>query len=123
MRRLAVILGTVLLLAAAKAEAAQWSRAYIKALPDDAFASIERTPEGKVLRHLPHHNRSGRLDLPHLCSALARLDQVRWRDWANRESARQHLEEHRAAQGGKKVCAPGRHGQIGRSAAGVPATE
>jgi hypothetical protein len=107
MRALMVIPAIVLLLAALRGEAAPWSRAYINALADDAFASIERTAEGKVVRHLPHHDARGRLNLPHLCSALARIEQVRWRDWANREPAREHLLEHVTAQGGKRACAPG----------------
>ena len=76
--------------------AAEWPAAYIRALPDEAFAVIEGTPEGVRLRRLPHHDHTGALDLPHLRSALARWHQVRWRDPAAAAAAREHLEEHSA---------------------------
>lgn len=76
-------------------EAAKWSRQYIRQLPDSAFAAIETTPDGKTLRHLPHHDAAGNLDLPHLRSAMSRLPQVKWQDPANAEAARRHLLEHR----------------------------
>jgi hypothetical protein len=87
--------GVLLAIAAAapfpqQAQAAEWSASYIRALPDEAFAAIE------VTRHLPHHDHTGDLNLPHLRSALARWHQVRWRDPAIAAAARQHLEEHRA---------------------------
>jgi len=43
------------------AAAAQWTGAYINSLPDSAFAAVETTADGKQVRHLPHHNRSGRV--------------------------------------------------------------
>jgi hypothetical protein len=76
--------------------AAEWPAAYIRALPDEAFAVVEGTPEGVRLRRLPHHDHAGALDLPHLRSALARWHQVRWRDPAAAAAAREHLEEHSA---------------------------
>ena len=87
------------------AEGAKWSREYIRQLPDSAFASVETTSDGKKLRHLPHHDSQGDLDIPHLCSALARFSQVKWRDPANAESARRHLEDH-LRQVGRKHCRP-----------------
>lgn len=104
-RWLAGMLFGLLLLAGASADAAKWSRHYIGQLPDSAFAAIETTPEGKKLRHLPHHDARGNLDIPHLCNALSRFDQVKWRDPANAEAARQHLRDHLAQQGGKP-CRP-----------------
>jgi hypothetical protein len=89
------------------AEAAKWSRTYIRQLPDSAFAAIERTPEGRAIRHLPHHDAAGDLDLPHLCNALSRLGQVKWRDPANAEIARRHLQEH-LEQVGRSSCRPPR---------------
>jgi hypothetical protein len=100
-----VVLG--MLGAGPPAEGAKWSRKYISQLPDPAFASIEMTPEGKKLRHLPHHDAEGNLDIPHLCNALARLPQVKWRNSANAEAARRHLEEH-LKQVGRTACRPGR---------------
>lgn len=85
----------LLVLAMATSVAAQeWSRKYINSLPDSAFAALETTPDGKKLRHLPHHNHIGTLDIPHLKSARSRLKQVKWIDSANEAKARLHLEQH-----------------------------
>ncbi|MBI2081291.1 MAG: hypothetical protein HYT86_06155 [candidate division NC10 bacterium] len=80
-----------------QARAAEWPSAYIRALPDDAFAAIETAPGGRRLRHLPHHDHTGALDPPHLRSALARWHQVKWRDPAAAAAARAHLDAHRSA--------------------------
>ena len=95
----------LLALAASDAAAATWSRAYIRQLPDSAFAVIEPTPEGRTLRRLPHHDAAGALDVPHLCNALARLPQVHWRDPMNAAAARRHLQEH-LNQVGRSACRP-----------------
>lgn len=93
-----------------QAQAAEWSAASIRALPDQAFAAIETTSDGARLRHLPHHDHTGALDLPHLKSALARWHQVRWRDPAAGAAAREHLEEHRAwLRSGEVPSAAGGH--------------
>ena len=102
-----LIIAVALLVAGPAAEGAKWSQKYIRGLPDSAFASVEITSDGKKLRHLPHHDSQGDLDIPHLCSALARFSQVKWRDPANAEAARRHLEEH-LAQIGRTSCRPGR---------------
>jgi hypothetical protein len=78
----------------ASAAAEPWSRARINHLPDAAFAAVERAPDGRAVRHLPHHDETGKLDLPHLRAARARFGQVRWLDPASAEIARRHLEEH-----------------------------
>lgn len=65
-------------------DAAKWSQAEINNLPDSSFAVIspggEKDSEGKTtprsLRHLPYKDASGKVDLPHLRNALARLDQT-----------------------------------------------
>ena len=80
------------------AGAEPWTRAYVDALPDEAFAAVHVRPDGTKDRHLPHHDADGRLDLPHLRSALARLDMVHWEDPADAERARQHLLTHRDAR-------------------------
>ncbi|MGD0204147.1 MAG: hypothetical protein ABSC20_09625 [Candidatus Bathyarchaeia archaeon] len=62
-----------------------WTTAYINDLPDSAFAVIEpggkKDSEGKTvpssLRHLPYKGKSGKVDLPHLRNALARLSQTK----------------------------------------------
>ena len=63
---------------------AEWTNEYINDLPDDAFAVTSKggqmDDKGKTtprtLRHLPHHNAEGRLNLPHLRNVLARLTQA-----------------------------------------------
>lgn len=91
-------------IAAPPAEAAEWSRAYASALPDEAFAVVEVQPDGARLRRLPHHDAEGRLDLPHLRSALSRLHQVNWLDPANAERARRHLLEHLTGTLARRGC-------------------
>jgi len=105
MRSFLGVLFGLLMLAGAPADAAKWSRQYIRQLPDSAFAAIEAIPEGKNVRHLPHHDAQGNLDLPHLCNALSRLRQVKWRDPANAEAAKRHLREHLKEIGGR-ACRP-----------------
>jgi len=106
-----ISLGLVALLAlpllVSPADAARWSALETARLPDAAFAVIERTPDGQAVRRLPHHDAAGGLDIPHLCSALGRRHQVQWRDPANAEVARQHLDEH-VRQIGASACRPKR---------------
>lgn len=71
-----------------------WSAARIARLPDSAFAAIETAPDGRVVRHLPHHDESGAVDLPHLRAAISRFGQVQWLDRATAIVARRHLEAH-----------------------------
>ena len=85
----------LLALAVSPVAAEEWSRAYISRLPDSAFAVVETAPDGRKVRHLPHHDETGAVDLAHLRAAWSRLGQVRWLDPANEEIARRHLEEHR----------------------------
>ncbi len=81
-------------LAPTLALAEPWSAARIARLPDSAFAAIETAPDGRVVRHLPHHDENGAVDLPHLRAATSRLGQVRWLDPATEIVARRHLETH-----------------------------
>ena len=77
----------------------EWDAAFINDLPDSAFAIIgaggEKDDQGKTvprtLRHLPHHNAEGGLDLPHLRNALARMNQI---EGASKTEAKQHLCAH-----------------------------
>lgn len=64
--------------------AAVWSTSYVNDLPDSSFAYIEKggekDAEGKTtprsLRHLPYKDKDGKVDLPHVRNALARLNQT-----------------------------------------------
>jgi competence ComEA-like helix-hairpin-helix protein len=89
------IVGLLLLFVFISAALAEtWSQRYIDSLPDSAFASIEIAKDGKKIRHLPHHNYLGEIDISHLKSALGRIYQVKWIDPANFAKAKAHLEQH-----------------------------
>ena len=88
------IAGIFLLFIVPPALAEEWSQRYIESLPDSAFASIEITKEGKKIRHLPHHNYVGEVDIFHVKSALGRIYQVKWIDPANFTKTKVHLEQH-----------------------------
>jgi hypothetical protein len=83
-----------LLALAGPARAEPWSRARIDGLPDSAFAVVETAPDGRRLRHLPHHDESSAVDPAHLAAARSRLGQVRWLDPESEAIARRHLDEH-----------------------------
>jgi len=88
------IAGMFILFFVSQALADKWSQRYIDSLPDSAFASIEITKDGKKIRHLPHHNHLGEIDIYHLKSALGRIHQVKWIDPANFTKAKDHLDQH-----------------------------
>ena len=92
--RLFVAAAIFILFFVSTALAETWSRTYIHTLPDSAFAAIEFTPDGKKIRHLPHHQYNGKVDIPHVKSALGRIHQVKWVDPANLAKAKEHLEQH-----------------------------
>jgi putative serine protease XkdF len=62
---------------------AVWNRAYINDLPDANFLYVEsggeKDSEGKTvprsLRHFPYKDKNGKVDLPHLRNAIARIPQ------------------------------------------------
>lgn len=92
---------------------ATWDQNYINNLPDSAFAVV--LPGGKkdesgrttprTLRKLPHHNAEGKLDLPHLRNALARLSQTDIPAGA-RKVAERHLDAHAKQSGIGKESQP-----------------
>jgi len=92
--RLTALLVSVAALAGSSADAEVWSKARISRLPDSAFAVVEISPDGRRVRHLPHHDETGAVDAAHLAAARARLAQVKWLDPANESVARRHLEGH-----------------------------
>ena len=60
---------------------AVWTRAFINDLPNSSFAAVEECYTGgdttnKNARHLPFKDASGKVDMPHLRNALARLNQI-----------------------------------------------
>jgi len=62
-------------------ERATWSTAYVNSLPNSSFAVIETGYKDgespKSARHLPFKDANGKVDLPHLRNALARLNQIK----------------------------------------------
>jgi Uma2 family endonuclease len=103
---MARLVTVVTLLSAAGVLAEPWRRAYVDTLPDEAFAVVHVRRDGARSRHLPHHDADGRLDLPHLRSALARLGQVRWEDPADAGRARRHLEAHQETLRARRGSGP-----------------
>jgi hypothetical protein len=69
----------------ADTEKAVWSGAFINDLPDSSFLLIEsggkKDSEGKTvprsLRHFPVKDQNGKIDLPHLRNAIARIPQAK----------------------------------------------
>lgn len=67
---------------------AKWTNEYINDLPDSAFLYIEKGGKKdkdkktmpRTLRHLPIKSNEGKIDLPHVKNALARLNQVKLKD-------------------------------------------
>lgn len=63
---------------------AVWTRRFINDLPDSAFLYImpggKKDSEGKTkprnLRKFPYKNKQGKIDLPHLRNAIARIPQA-----------------------------------------------
>ncbi|HME43651.1 MAG TPA: hypothetical protein VKF36_11235 [Syntrophorhabdales bacterium] len=94
LKRHSFVTALLLLFFVSTALAETWSRQYIRSLPDSAFAVIEVTKDGTKIRHLPHHQHNGKVDISHVKSALSRVYQVKWVDPANFARAKEHLEQH-----------------------------
>jgi hypothetical protein len=79
--------------------AKEWDTAYINDLPDSSFAYIVKGEkvEGKTVprtkRNLPHHDRSGKIDLRHLRNAMGRVTQTNISK-AQQKEAHDHLLRH-----------------------------
>lgn len=63
-------------------EGAKWTTKFINSLPNSSFAVIEPAylegkTDNKNARHLPFKDASGKVDLPHLRNALARVNQIK----------------------------------------------
>lgn len=60
----------------------KWTVKYTNTLPDSSFAVIEPAylkgeVKDKRCRHLPYRDHEGKIDLPHLRNALARVNQIK----------------------------------------------
>ena len=113
------IVGIFILFLVSQALADKWSQRYIESLPDSAFASIEITKDGRKIRHLPHHNHVGEIDIYHLKSALGRIHQVKWGDPANFAKAKDHLDQHYQAYKQERAKARGLKGPININKASI----
>jgi len=61
---------------------AEWTTAYINTFPNSSFAVVEPDyktgkTKNKAARHLPFKDKNGKIDLPHLRAALARMNQIK----------------------------------------------
>ena len=99
--------------------AEKWSQRYIESLPDSAFAAIEITKDGEKVRHLPHHNHVGEIDIYHLKSALGRIHQVKWMHPANFAKAKDHLDQHYQVYKQERAKARGLGGPININKASI----
>ena len=61
---------------------------FIESLPDESFAVVDKTPEGVVIRLLPHHDAQGNLVVPRLMECI---NQIFTLPPNYREKAREHL--------------------------------
>ena len=113
------IAGIFLLFVISPALAEKWSPRYIENLPDSAFAAIEIAKDGKKIRHLPHHNYVGEIDIYHLKSALGRIHQVKWIDPANFAKAKNHLEQHYQVYKQERAKARGLKGPVNINKASI----
>jgi len=83
-----------MLASAGRVRAEKWSGAYIRSLPDSAFAAIETGPKGEKIRRLPHHDLSGAVDRPHLIAARRFWHRIHWINGENARQAWEHLRQH-----------------------------
>jgi competence ComEA-like helix-hairpin-helix protein len=113
------IAGIFLLFIVSPALAEKWSQRYIESLPDSAFAAIEITKDGKKIRHLPHHDHLGEVDITHLKSALGRIHQVKWIDSSNFAKAKDHLDQHYQAYKEEQAKARGLKGPVNINKASI----
>jgi competence ComEA-like helix-hairpin-helix protein len=114
-----VITGIFFLFIVSPALAEKWSQRYIDSLPDSAFAVVEITKDGKEVRHLPHHNHLGEVDITHLKSALGRIHQVKWIDSANFAKAKDHLDQHYQVYKQERAKARGLKGPVNINKASI----
>lgn len=98
---------------------AVWTTAFINTLPDSAFLHVEtggkKDSEGKTvprsLRHFPFKDDTGKVDLPHLRNAIARMPQSKIPGFTSedikriQEKARKILEKEKEKLEGKEAQA------------------
>jgi len=71
-----------------------WSDLKIRLLPDASFAIVELVEGGKKIKHCPHHDNSGDLDIEQLIYVIGTFEDEKWKETKNRKLARKHLHKH-----------------------------
>ncbi len=71
----------------------EWSAGKIQLLSDSSFALVE-IEKGKKIRHCPHHDTNGKLDVEQLIYVLGNFDNEIWVDEANKKFVEKHLTQH-----------------------------
>ncbi len=71
-----------------------WSEFEIMKLPDFSFALVEIGEDGAKLKHCPHHDVNGKLDIEQLIYVLGTFELETWYKRKNKKEARKHLEDH-----------------------------
>lgn len=94
-----------------------WGKNEIWLLPDSSFAVVE-VKDGRKIRHCPHHDANGSLDVEQLIYVLGALDNEEWVDQKNRKTAEKHLTNHydKFIAG---VMKKGLHGSVNINRAGL----
>lgn len=70
-----------------------WDKLKTNLLANDCFALVE-IKDGQTLRHCPHHDENGQLDMEQLIYVLGTFEQEKWLDPKNKTIAHKHLLKH-----------------------------
>jgi len=71
-----------------------WSELKVRLLSRSAFAVIENAEGGRTIKHCPHHDHNGDLDIEQLIYVLGTFERETWFDSENRKIAKKHLTKH-----------------------------
>lgn len=90
-----IFLGIVVLILTAQdvAQCMGWPDVKTRLLPDTAFAVIE-SDVGTRMRHCPHHDLNGYLDIEQMIYVLGAINNETWLDPNNKITAETHLQKH-----------------------------
>ena len=108
-------------------ENAVWTTAFVNDLPDSAFLHISpggnKDGEGKTtprsLRHLPYRDKGGKVDLPHLRNALARIPQMKGVDESTKKRLTEHARQLLEREGGGSTKEKSMGNEIKKDAGGA----
>lgn len=103
-------------------EFAVWTTAYVNSLPDSCFLWI--APDGT--RHLPYKDKSGKIDLPHLRNAAARVNQVKGMPTSTMNSIKNRIQKMLGGKGMSEIVDESKeleHSEPGTGSPPIPLTE